>query len=372
MNNKPSLLPSGMYDLLPPEASKESDATDKLLNIFSSFGYKQVSPPLMEFETSLLAERGEELAQQTFRVIDPMSKDMVGVRLGIRPDMTLQVARIASERLADMQRPLRLCYVGSVLQSRAEALRVERQLTQAGVELIGSDAPQADAEVIIIAAESLAALGIDNISIDINLPGLVGELCPEAQDDSKLQKKIKDAITRKDTEMISALPIANSKVIAALVNAAGPVEKALAELKKLKLPQAASLEELSKNITRNFPKLKLTLDPIEYRGFDYHSGISFSIFAKGLRHELGRGGRYRVKGEHATGFTIYITHLLKLLPESKKDKYLLVTPDTDVNTIRDLQSQGWSTLYALSNDMHAEAKKLNCKHIMEKGKIKEI
>lgn len=370
MNKPAPLLPSGFYDLLPDDAAMESGCVTGLLGAFSAFGYEQVSPPLMEFEESLFDGRGEELAKQTFRVLDPVSKNM----MGMRADMTLQVARIASSRLAAMPRPLRLCYAGQILQTVPEALRSERQLTQAGIELIGSDALQADIEIITIAAWSLEALGITDITIDINLPGLVAELCPEAKNDLALQTKIKDAVTRKDVEMIAKLPVAASNTLAQLVSAAGPAAKALAVLDTLKIPQAAALRELTQRVARSCPALALTIDPIEYRGFDYHNGISFSIFARGLRYELGRGGRYTVEGEPATGFTIYVTPLLGILPRLAKKKKLLVTRQIATAQVKELQSQGWVTLFALTDDPAAEAKKLGIGfHLSADGKqIMEI
>lgn len=368
MKKKTPLLPSGFYDLLPPDASLESHAIAELLRSFSSFGYEQVSPPLMEFETSLLSDRWEELSKQTFRILDPVSHEM----MGIRTDMTSQVGRIAVSRLASQPKPVRLCYAGPILQSQPEPLRNERQLTQAGIELIGSDALQSDAEVIIVAAESLSAIGIKDISIDINLPGLVGQLCPEAHGNSALQSQIKDAVMHKNTEVISSLPIATRDTLVELINVAGPVDKALAALKKLKVPQAAMISDLITRIAKSCPKLKVTLDPIEFRGFDYHSGISFSIFAKGLRHELGRGGRYKVGNEDATGFTIYVTHLLKLLPQASKSKTAIVEADENADTLRALHKQGWTTVYALTSNVSKEAKALGIGFKLVKGKIEKI
>lgn len=367
---KAPLLPSGFYDLLPPDAAAESHTVTRLLEVFSSFGYEQVSPPLMEFEASLLAGRGEELSKQTFRVLDPVSHEMMGVRT----DMTLQVGRVAASRLTAQPRPARLCYAGQIVQSKPEPLRSERQLTQAGIELIGSDALQADVEVVTIAAESLQAIGINTISIDINLPGLVNELCPEARDNKSLQEKIRDAVLQKNTGVVAALPVKNSNTLAALMEAAGSLDKALASLKKYKIAYADSIAELAARIAKNCPKLKLTLDPIEYRGFDYHSGISFSVFAKGLRHELGRGGRYVVDGEHATGFTFYVTHLLKLLPPMEKKQTVIVTDDTSLSTVRDLHKQGLRTVYALTSSPAKEARALGIGFQLadSKGKIEKV
>ena len=167
-----TLLPTGCYDLLPPQARQESELSSALLTVFESFGYEQVSPPLLEYSDSLLAGRGAILSPHIFRVMDAnMHKVM-----GIRPDITLQVARIAASRLAHAPRPLRLCYNGLILRMLDEQLKNERQLRQAGIELIGAASPEADAEVIVVAAEALKKTGITKLSIDLNLPGIVGSL----------------------------------------------------------------------------------------------------------------------------------------------------------------------------------------------------
>jgi len=154
------LLPAGMCDVLPPDAEKEAAATEQIVACFSSFGYERVKPPLIEFEESLLSGSGSAAAGQTFRIMDPISQRMMGVRT----DMTLQVARIATTRLKKWARPIRLCYGGQVLRVRGSQIRPERQFGQVGSELIGSQCPKADAEVILMAVEALYILGIKNIS----------------------------------------------------------------------------------------------------------------------------------------------------------------------------------------------------------------
>src|SRR5690606_36147989 len=125
-----------------------SELSSALLSVFESFGYEQVSPPLLEYSDNLLTGRGAELSPQIFRVMDP------GVHkvMGVRADITLQIARIAMSRLATAPRPLRLSYNGLILRMQGEQLKGDRQLRQAGIELIGASSPEADAEVILVAA----------------------------------------------------------------------------------------------------------------------------------------------------------------------------------------------------------------------------
>ncbi|WP_270935802.1 ATP phosphoribosyltransferase regulatory subunit, partial [Falsiroseomonas oryzae] len=164
----PALLPAGLADLLPPEAEREAALVEAMVEVFARHGYERVKPPLLEFEDSLFAGSGAALAEQTFRLMDPVSQRM----MGLRADTTPQVARIAATRLARTPRPLRLSYAGQVLRVRGTQLAPSRQLPQAGIELIGPDLPEADAEVAAVAVEALAAIGIGEPTLDITLPRL--------------------------------------------------------------------------------------------------------------------------------------------------------------------------------------------------------
>ena len=152
----PALLPTGMHDLLPPEAEIEAQVVSKLMATLAAHGYQRVKPPLVEFEETLLSGAGAAMATATFRTMDPGSHRMVGMRA----DMTPQIARIAATRLGSAPRPLRLSYAGQVLRVKGSEIRPERQIGQVGAELIGAAGPVADVEVIAIAGEALEALGV--------------------------------------------------------------------------------------------------------------------------------------------------------------------------------------------------------------------
>ena len=128
-----ALLPAGLRDILSPNAANEARVIDLLMGHTAAHGYERVKPPLVEFETSLLSGPGAATGGRIFRLMDPVSQRMMGVRA----DMTVQMARIASSRLKNAPRPLRLCYVGQVLRTTANQLNPERELVQVGAELIG-------------------------------------------------------------------------------------------------------------------------------------------------------------------------------------------------------------------------------------------
>src|SRR3984957_3418305 len=171
MNDAPhaALLPTGLYDLLPPVAEREAEVTARLMAVLTSHGYERVKPPLVEFEETLVSGAGAAMRDDALRTMARTSQRMVA----LRADMTPQVARIAATRLAHRPRPLRLSYAGQVLRVNGSEVRPERQFGQAGAELIGAEGPAADVEVIAVAAEALLGVGVPNLSVDITMPTLV-------------------------------------------------------------------------------------------------------------------------------------------------------------------------------------------------------
>ena len=195
----PALLPAGLRDLLPPDAETEASAVEALMTVFAAHGYQRVKPPLLEFEDSLLAGSGVAVADQTFRLMDPDSQRM----MGLRADTTPQVARIATTRLGSAPRPLRLSYAGQCLRVRGNQLAPDRQVAQAGVELIGHDSPEADAETVVVAAEALAAVGLTRVSFDLTLPMLVPSLLDDAGLTGPDRVALARALDRKDAAAVA-------------------------------------------------------------------------------------------------------------------------------------------------------------------------
>ena len=374
------LLPAGLEDVLPPLAAHESAVVERLIASFQAQGYDRVKPPLLEFEEALLAGAGAAVAGQTFRLMDPVSQRM----MGLRADMTPQVARIATTRLKNTPRPLRLCYGGQVLQVRGSQLRPERQFAQAGVELIGATDETGDAEVALLAIEALTALGVEELSVDLNLPPLVGALAADLGLAAEQVAELRLALDRKDAAAVKDLAGDHAKLFQDLLRAAGPVDKALAALAKLKLPEAAAREvqhlaDVVTLIREAAPQARLTIDPVEHRGFEYQTGISFILFARGVRGELGRGGRYEASGpngerESSTGFTLFMDTVLRALPAPAPAQRIFLPLGTSAEEGRRLRAEGWVTLAGLAavDDLQAEARRLGCGHLLRDGEISEI
>jgi ATP phosphoribosyltransferase regulatory subunit len=375
----PALLPAGLYDLLPPEAEIEAEVTARLIGVLAAHGYERVKPPLVEFEETLLSEAGAAMASDTFRTMDPISHRMIGVRA----DMTPQVARIAATRLSHKARPLRLSYAGQVLRVKGSQMRPERQIGQAGAELIGAGGPAADVEVIAVAGEALAALGVPHLSVDLTLPTLVPAIAEAYGIEGERAAGLRAALDRKDMAAVASLAGEAGGLLARLVAAAGAGGATRAALDRLELPERARLERdrlgaVLDGLAAAIPALKVTVDPVENRGFEYHTGISFTFFARvgpelGPLGELGRGGRYQAGApsapEPATGFTLYTDTILRTLPEPPPRRRVLVPPDTDPARARALRAEGWITVAALlpAADWREEARRLDCFYLLEGG-----
>lgn len=368
------LLPQGLRDLLPPQAEAEAALVERLMAVLAGNGYERVEPPLLEFEDNLLSGAGAAMSKETFRLMDPVSQRMIGVRA----DMTPQVARIAATRLAKAPRPLRLSYAGQVLRVKGGQLNPERQLGQVGAELIGSDDIAADVEVLTVAAEALNEVGMKNVSVDLTLPRLVPLLCSALGLDGERTERVRAALDHKDATAVAAVGGEAAMLLGKLLAAAGMAEKTLKRLAGLKLPNEAAAElarlaTVCQEVKVRAPALAMTIDPIENRGFEYHTGISFTFFARSVRGELGRGGRYLTgngAGEPATGFTIYTDLVIEALPNPIPMQRLFVPAGSDTTLVRRLRAEGWITVAALRHgDDETEAKRLRCSHILAGDKI---
>lgn len=341
----PMLLPNGLLDLLPPQAEAESRTINLFMESFSAFGYDRVKPPLVEFEESLLGGGpGLSLARNTFRMMDPVSQRMMGVRA----DVTAQIARIATSRMADAPRPLRLSYAADVLRVNGSQLRPERQFCQVGCEMIGVDSVMADTETALVALKALSSAGIEKLSIDLTVPTLVAHLYEETNVDAVQRARLDDLIEKRDRDTVAAEKGEAAALIARLMGDEGAVgtvalpKRAAADVQRL----LGVAKELRTALDiYGLHHVQITIDPLERRGFEYQTGVSFTLFARGARGELGRGGRYDVHGpggapETATGFTLYMDTVLRAAPSIVPQKRQTVGEDAGWEAIKSLQDQG--------------------------------
>ncbi len=366
-----ALLPQGLRDILPPDADHEADVVAHIMACFSQLGYQRVKPPLIEFEETLLDGAGAATSGHSFRVMDPLSNHM----MGLRADMTPQVARIAVARLSGSPRPLRLSYAGDVLRVKGSQLNPDRQSSQAGLELIGSSSLSADAEVLVLAVAALTEVGVPEISIDLSLPPLVPMILAQAGLSAASLETVRKALYHKDAALVRDEAGAAAPVLLALMEASGSLDRALERLKALSLPGQATqlrahLLDVVALIRAQAPGLSLTLDLVENRGFEYHTGLAFTIFSRRGGGELGRGGRYLAGGgEPATGATLFLDGILAVAAKPAGGKCIYVPLEFVGDKAKTLRAEGWITLLGLETTAlpHVEAKRLGCAYVLTKG-----
>ena len=372
-----ALLPAGLPDVLPPDAGHEAALVGRLMAVFAGHGYERVKPPLVEFEESLLGGTGVALAHQAFRVMDPWSRRM----MAIRPDITPQIARIATTRLAHLPRPLRLAYAGQVLRVSGSQLRAERQYGQVGVELIGAFEPEADAEVILLAVRGLLGLGVANLSVDLCVPTLVPTLCRAWGLSAGDTARLRQALDRKDAAGVAAIGGEPARVLGRLMATTESAMAAVAVLEAENLPAEAEpdrlrLSQVVRLIGAAAPDLMLTVDLVEYRGFEYQTGVSFTLFSRGVRGELGSGGRYRagVDAEPAAGFTLYTDTVVRAVPAPLPVRRVYLPCGTSPERGEDLRARSWVTIAGLTpvSDLEVEARRLGCDHVLAGADVRRV
>jgi len=336
------LLPEGIEEILPREAAWLEQLRRRLLDLFHSWGYELVLPPLMEYLDALLTGVGSDLGLQTFKLTDPQGGRLVGVR----PDMTPQVARIDAHYLR-RQGPARLCYIGSVLRTFAAHHGGTREPIQVGAELFGYAGVDGDAEILQLMVETLAAAGIASPAIDLGHVGVVrGVLrhCGLADADAA---RLLDALNRKslaDVKDLAAeldLTADASEMLETLVSlhgGAAVLARARSELGRAGAPVAGALDEIEtllERVSARLPALAINIDLSELRGAHYHTGAVFSAYVPQSGYAVAQGGRYDNIGaafgyaRPATGFSIDLRAILRLLGPPSFEADGIMAPDLD-------------------------------------------
>ncbi len=320
------LLPEAFSDVLPTEARQLEELRRHLLDLARSYGYELVQPPLVEHLDSLAIGRGSDLDLRTFKLIDQLS----GRTLGLRPDMTPQVARIDAQRL-DRQGVVRLAYCGSVLHARPGNLGSTREPIQVGAEIYGHEGLEADLEVVDLMLASLRRGGVQTVRVDLCHLGLVRALL--ALDARLDEETLFPLFQRKDLPGLSVvlgqLPRLAPEVHSALLalptlygsDPADVLSRARTELPKVAAVQHA-LDELERLVQSHLLARRvgasLTIDLGDLRGYRYHTGITFAAYVSGRSGSIARGGRYDNigavfgRGRPATGFSLELRELAAL------------------------------------------------------------
>lgn len=319
------LLPDGVEEILPDQAKPIEHLRRQLLDLYSTWGYDMVIPPLLEYTDSLLIGLGRDIDLLTFKVTDQLT----GRTLGVRADITPQTARIDAHS-CNRRGANRLCYAGHVVHAKPKNPLATRTPIQAGVEFYGESGITADIEVVSLLLESLRLAGVPKLHIDLGHVGIYRALAAAAGLNAAQEEHFFDLLQRKAmteirewvTTHLQSSPVAD--LLLELPGLAGDktiLTRARARLAAV-VPEAGvavdQLVTVADMVEKCYPEAEMYFDLGELRGYHYLTGLVFAAFAPGYGNPIASGGRYDHIGEvfgrarPATGFAVDITALSKL------------------------------------------------------------
>jgi ATP phosphoribosyltransferase regulatory subunit len=381
-NQERWLLPEGIEEILPDEARRLEQLRRRLLDLFGTWGYELVMPPLIEYLDALLTGTGRDLDLQTFKLTDQLT----GRLMGVRADMTPQAARIDAHYLK-RECPVRLCYVGNVLRTRPDAFAGSRELLQLGAELFGHPGPESDIEVARLMLAALVSAGLRDLHLDLGHVGVFRALATEAHLPEALENDLFEALQRKSRPQIEGLlaasdaPAGSKTMLAALVDLNGGADTLVRARELLKKAPRAVHEALGnlESVANAVAHLGVPVyfDLAELRGYRYYTGVVFSAFVAGQGQAVAQGGRYDGIGRAfgraraATGFSTDLRRLLRLVPVGNAGTNGILAPHVGLpgleEMIATLRAAGERVVTRLPGDS-SSARTLGCdRELIEQG-----
>ena len=379
------LLPEDIADVLPVEARKVESLRRSILDLYQSYGYELVAPPILEFLDSLLTGTGSDLNLQTFKLVDQLS----GRTLGLRADITPQVARIDAH-LLNRAGVTRLCYAGSVAHARTPVGSSSREQLQLGAEIYGCASWEADFEAITLLLKTLDVAGLKKVYLDLSHAGILAGILVDEKLDKDTIESLYVLLQSKDRPRLrqwaTCLPAKVADALLALTELNGPCAEVLANAKKI-LPKHVAVDEALNDLERivsaskTNSNLELSIDLADLRGYQYHSGVMFAAYVDGLPQPIARGGRYDQVGQAfgrsrpATGFSLDLLTLASLSPLNIRKKAILApwVQDAALETvIADLRNRGEVVIQVLAGKS-VEAAEYECdRELVKQGSSWEV
>lgn len=363
-SNEHWLLPQGIEEALPERAARLECLRRNLLDLYASWGYEMVVPPFIDHIESLLTGTGRDLDLQTFKLVDQLS----GRTLGIRADMTPQVARIDAHQLKS-EVPTRLCYIGTVLRTRSDSFGSTRSPLQVGAELYGHAGVESDAEILDLMLKTFEVAGVNDIYLDVGNVDIFRSLANSAglddDDEARLLELLQQKAVTEITQLVSGLSIEKNiaKNITQLSTFNGDVSTLQTARKQLSkagdgvLSALSHLEAVVTKVLKQNKNLNVNIDLAELHGYHYHTGVVFGAFVPQLGQEIARGGRYDDIGEvfgrarAATGFSTDLKQLADLSSCELQTPVRVLAPAIDDDALQakidTLRAEGYSVCKAL-------------------------
>ena len=329
------VLPENIADVLPAEARQLEDLRRQLLDQFRVYGYELVMPPMLEYLESLLTGAGQDAGLRTFKLVDQLS----GRTMGVRADMTTQVARIDAH-LLNRASVTRLCYAGSVLRTLPAGLYATREPLQIGAEIYGHAGVEADAEIQELALASLACAGLNQVRLDLCHVGVLRALIADDPAAREREAELFALLGSKDVpglyDIAAGFSASVRSSLLALVRLYGGTS-ILADARRT-LPSIPgvrnALNELEV-LAKMADGVQVTIDLADLRGYHYHSGVMFALYVPGLPNAVARGGRYDHVGEAfgrsrpATGFSMDLRELTRLMHSNQRKRAICAPWSSD-------------------------------------------
>lgn len=375
------LLPEGIDELLPENALRLEQQRRRLLDLYESWGYELVMPPFVEFLESLLTGTSHDLDLKTFKLTDQSS----GRMMGVRADMTPQVARIDAHRLKRTV-PSRLCYLGTVLHTLSDGFGGSRSPLQVGAELYGHAGYHSDVEVLALMLETLSNSGVSDVHLDLGHVAIFRQLAISAGLSAEQELELFEVLQRKAGHeleaLLSAYQIADpatAQIRALLKLNGGPetldqAELALSKAGKPVLEALNTLREIATAVSAMNPDLPIHFDLAELRGYQYHTGVVFAAYVPGHGQAVAKGGRYDDIGKvfgasrPATGFSADLKTLLSISDEPARVRSGIYAPaDSDVSlqvAIVELRAAGERVIRALPG-VKCNAVDMGCDRVLK-------
>ncbi len=376
------LLPDGIEESLPDEAAWLEVHRRELLDMFASWGYELVIPPLIEYLESLLVGPSDDLDLQTFKLTDQLT----GRMMGVRADMTPQVARIDAHMLK-RDAPARLCYLGTVLRTRPGGRDLTRSPLQLGAELYGHAGADSDVEVICLMLEALKLVGIEDICLDLGHAGIFDEIVEQAgfrQDQQRtLQALLQQRALPEYEQFLSgcALTEESQEIMLALSDLSGDerviayAREVLGNLEGSAKSHIDYVETLAKRVSQRVSGIRMHFDFAALGGFRYQNGAVFAAYISGQGEQIARGGRYDMIGKvfgrsrPATGFSLDLRAIAKLSSRVQHAWTGIYAPCEEdpelLAAIGRLRSQGERVICELKGQ-HGSAQDMQCDRILQK------
>jgi len=366
-------IPEGLQDCLPEECYNKRRIENIIRRVFYSRGYDEIETPVFEYLDVFTNENGSIEQDQMLKIVGPGNQILV-----MRPDMTTPIARLVATKYKDKPLPIRLSYLCNIYRYQQPHMGKQWEIAQAGIELMGIEGPEADAEVVSTAIQCFLDLGLEDFQIDIGqvefFKGLVEEADLDSKNSNQLRMLIEDKNILALKEFLKELPINTElkDVFLDLPKLYGNIDIHKIASRYARNPRC---QNAIQNIIEIYDILKdfgfhkyITLDLGMVHSLNYYTGIIFRVFTRNLGFPICGGGRYdRLISEFgydipATGFAINLKNILIAL---ERQQSLTPIPSIDILVVVDERHRKQG--YNIAQNLRRQGKRVEIFHSSQKN-----